>query len=478
MSKFVLKAIAAAALAATGVSSFAAVTISASPVVPVAFAKEITGTAPITLANPANALDLTSAIGYTMSNGEVRTVRFELPAGNTFAAGATVTTSLPALVAGAINGLGTNVITFSVTANGAVIPSATTITITGDRTVTSTAATVTASYGLYDQPSQGIAGGATGRITGNTAPVSYITFANSYEVVATAVNAIADVSATPTAFGKFVAQAAPSPNSTATAVLGSLEYKLVGTVPLKANGTAVALADLMAVGAAGTKLVVTGDFSQAANAAAPLFTGAALNRVFLSATQNCATVDVAASAVDATTATFNVGAAATTANKWVCYTPNGGAIPVASYTSSLNAVSATPASYTVSNIASVIGAISRNGTELQAPLFQVTPGYVSRFVLTNTGSSLANYTVVVRGEAGATLATGTLSGTISAGSMRVFDASTILTSVTGGVGAGAPRAFAVFTVDRPTSEIQGAYQVVNPTTGAVSQSVLIRPGTN
>lgn len=478
MSKFVMKAVAAAALAVTGVSSFAAVTISANPVVPVVYAKEVTGAAPITLVSNAGSLDLVTALGYTMSPGEVRTVRFELPAGATFAAGSTVNTSLPALVPGAINGLGTNVITFSVTANGVAVPAATTITITGARTVTSTAANITAQYGLYDQPSQGIAGGATGRITGNAAPVPYISFANSYEVVAVPAGAVADVSA-PTAFTRFT-------GGGVTANLGTLDYKLVNTVPLRAvDGLPITLNDLHAGGANGTKLVVTGDFSLAANANGT-FTGDALNRVYLSNTANCTAVSDNADTVTATSATFDVGPLATTANTILCYAPRatGGnvvaPIPVSGYAASLNAVSAAPANYAVANVAAAVGSISRNGTELQSPLVQITPGYVSRIALTNTGNVLGNYTIVVRGESGAVLTTTAagLTGTIAPGSVRVFDVSSFLTLVTGGVSNGAPRAFVTISIDRPNNDIQGVYQIVNQTSGAISNSNLIRPGLN
>jgi hypothetical protein len=488
MSKFVFKAIAAAALVVTGASSFAQVTISANPAVPVTFAREITGTAPITLTNVGGALSLVTSLNYTMSPGEVRSVRLELPTGNTFAAGSTVTVNNGG-TAGAINGLGTNVITFPITAPAGGLVATTTITVDGNRTITNTAANVTAEYGLYDAPASAVNKNTTFRIT-SVGPAAYINFAASQVVNATPLSQVADVASTGSAFTRFVAGNGISGVTNVVANLGTLDYRLVtlaGTVstnpvPFTIAGAPVTLTNLNATGANGTKLAITGDFTGAANADGT-FTGAALGRVFLAPDAGCAVVSVAASAVTATTATFNVGDVATTPNPALCYAPraaNGSTVaPIvaSAYSASLNTVAAS-AAYTLTNIAAAVGSITRNGTELQAPLFQTTPGYVSRFVLTNTSAVDGNYTIVVRGESGAVLGTANLTGVIPANSMRVFNSSDILTSVTGGVGNGAPRAFAVITVDRPTNTIQGMYQVVNPTSGAVSQTPLLRPGTN
>ena len=41
-----------------------------------------------------------------------------------------------------------------------------------------------------------------------------------------------------------------------------------------------------------------------------------------------------------------------------------------------------------------------------------------------------------------------------------------------------PRATLVVTVAGPTNQIQGLYQIVNPANGALSNHVMVRPGTN
>lgn len=473
MKKFKLNAVAAIAASVAAGSSFAAVNIDAGTAAPVTVAKEIiaTAAAPVTLTNLANALDIVSKVGYSLSNGEVRYVRVEL-ANGVFTT-ASVTSSNANAALGVVNGVGTSVIYFSLTAGvGGIDGTVDTLTIAGTRDISGTASNVTVSFSVYDQPSQAQSGGVTGRIVDKSGK-AYINFQSGYSAAATAGSAIADVEASP-AFTTFTSAAT-------TAKIGAVDYKLAvapqaPTAIIKADGTAVTLADLMATGASGTKLVITGDFTASANSNGT-YTGAALNRVFLGTTADCATANlaVAASTVTATTATFNVGATATTANTNVCYAPRATvAIPASTYTGSLNAVSATPATYSLAatNLGSV-GEITRNGTELQAPLFQTTAGFVSRFFLTNTGSAAAPVTVTVQGETGNTLTTGTLSYTIPANGSLEIPAATVLTAATG-----APRATAVFSIARPTKQIQGVYQIVNQTSGAVSNMPLLRPGTN
>ena len=158
----------------------------------------------------------------------------------------------------------------------------------------------------------------------------------------------------------------------------------------------------------------------------------------------------------------------------LCYNVgNTVAIPAGSYTAS---VTLTPASSavtlgTVSPIAA--GTIVHNGTVLQAPWFTTYSGYISRFFLTNTGVNPAPYTTQVLTEAGITAAAGAgASGTVPAGATLEVDA-TALTTLTGGT-----RGTVVFNVAGPNQDIQGAYNVVNATTGSITVSPMIRPGTN
>ncbi|MFH1600098.1 MAG: hypothetical protein ABIH12_07490, partial [Pseudomonadota bacterium] len=121
-----------------------------------------------------------------------------------------------------------------------------------------------------------------------------------------------------------------------------------------------------------------------------------------------------------------------------------------------------------------LGVITRNGTELQAPLAQIPGGWLSRLVLTNTGSQDREYEIAVMGETGTTISTGNLTGIVEAQSTLVVDLDTVLTGFTGGL----PRATLNVTVAAPNRTIQGLYQIVNPDSGSISNHVMVRPGSN
>ncbi|MBW8311410.1 MAG: hypothetical protein K0M64_05185, partial [Rhizobium sp.] len=120
-----------------------------------------------------------------------------------------------------------------------------------------------------------------------------------------------------------------------------------------------------------------------------------------------------------------------------------------------------------------LGAKTRNGTELQAPLAQVPANYLSRLVLTNTGSQDRPYEVAVFGETGNVISTANLTGTVPADGTQVVDLTSVLTGFTA-----APRATLNVTISGPNSQIQGLYQIVNPDSGTISNHVMVRPGSN
>lgn len=477
MKKFSRKIVATAvAMVAGSGSALAAVNIDAATPAPAVFASEIVASsaAPVDLTNAATLTDLTTAIGYALSNGEVRYVRVEVT-NATFRAGTTAAISTAGAAVGAVNGIGTSAIYFSVTAPAAGILTTDTITVPANLRITGTSSNVTVTYSLYDQPSQAASGGATGRIV-NKADKPFVSFAASQRVVFTSANDTINVEANP-AFTTFLTGA----GNVRRTNLGTINYALAAAVPNTAAGAAITLANLNAVGATGTKLNVTGDFTGAANSDGT-YTGAALNRVYLSANADCSTVDLAVSTVTATVATFNVGATATTANQNLCFAPRlatgntnfASALPEATYTVALAPVSAAPATYAVSAISATGSSVlTRNGTTLQAPLVQVPSGYIARFVLTNTGTVAAPYSGTVTAGAGSTVASnGSLSGSIPAGGQVIIEGADMPTFT------GTPRGFATFFISRPSAQVQGLYQIVNPTTGSVSNTVMVRPGTN
>lgn len=441
------------------------VVISDTTPVPVLYAKEINASvdAPVTLTNGSGDLNLSTVLGHSLSSGEVRYARIECPAHIIFAAGSAAVASSAANM-GAINGLGTNAIFFSITATNANTTATSTITVNGNRSISSSA-DATCTYGLYDQPSQALAGGTTGRIA--TRSGSYITFNTSYTLTGTALGAVANVQAAPS-FTRFVS-ATPT-NSVDRAAIGTATFALRSPAPRIADGSTVTLATLLA---AGSHHSVAGDFSAAANADGS-YTGAALNRVYFSSTADCSVVSTPASTITASSARFDTGAAAV-AGLSLCYAPRTGvAIPASTYTQTFNAVSAAAATYTVNKLGPLdLGSITRNGTQLQASFVQVPAGWLSRIVLTNTGSTARPYTITALTEDGSTVVLGTAAtGSVPARGTIVLNTADIASFT------GVPRGALNVNVAGPDNSIQGLYQIVNATTGAVSNTVMVRPGTN
>ena len=470
------KVLAVAVVGALFAGNASAVNLSAATPAPAYYAKEIIagpGAAAVTLTTTA---PLQWDVGYNFSDNEVRYARVECSGNFAFDPASVVTSSVPGVVNfGSVNGLGTNVLTFSVTSIAPNVQEAHVFSVNGSHDITSTSSNVSCTVGLYDQPSQAQAGGNAGLITNSVSSGTYLAFAPSYRFVTDPMQAIADVEADPS-FTTFTGGALTAP--LAGWVYGLADPDGVAgpqTATLDIDGTPITLADLMATGATGTKITVTGDFALAANANGT-FTGAALNRVFVATDDTCVTpVLAAANTLNGTTATFNVGATALPAGATFCVTNRAGnAIAAADYTATLNAVSAAPAVYAVSNIGPRdSGSIIRNGTELQAPLAQVPAGWLSRMVLTNTGGIARPYTIRVMGENGNTISTANLGGTVPANGTTVVDLNTVLTGFTA-----APRATLVVTVAGPNAQIQGLYQIVNPDKGSISNHVMVRPGTN
>lgn len=465
---------------------------------PVSIASEvvINSTAGTAFTNT-GALNIVTNTGYSFSGGEVRYVRIECSPNVIFAqnTSATVTNSAGGITGpsiGAINGRGTNAISFSITADPASglpatvndsatppVAQPTRINILGDRLLTSNAP-ATCTYGLYDQPSQAAQGGTAGRIA--TFSNSYLTSASSYLLTVIAEGATADVEATPS-YANFVSTNVAGDS---IANLGQVYFNtrqgvtsVTGLGPAQAqpigiSGTGTSLAALLDANSTHT---ITGDFSQAANANGT-FTGAALNRVYFATAASCTTAgSIPATTVSATSATFRTGAAAVP-GLYLCYAPRtagSAAIPTSSYVQNFTAVSSNPTAFSVANVGPrAHGDIVRNGTSLQAQLVQVPAGWTSRIVLTNTGSVARPYTIAAQTEAGISAAAGSAAtGTIPANGTIVLNTADIVT-FTGGL----PRGTLNVTVAGPDKQIQGLYQIVNGATGSIANTALVRPGTN
>ena len=449
--------------AGSGVAPIAqGVQLDAVPGAPVIYAEEIIASpgSPVTLLNPAGDLNLSANLGYSFSIGEVRYARFECDNGLAFDAGSTaVYDGAGSAGLGAINGLGNSAMHFSITANDNNVTASDRLVITGDRQITGTN-DVNCTYSLYDFPSQAAAGGAAGRVYTVSGP--YIRFAPSYALEVDAEgNPIANVESNDPAYSEFVG--GPPTNDVLLGRIGAFTYGEVQDVtgavqPLTPAGPAITLADLMD---ADTALIFAGDFSAASD-------------VFFSPLADCSVNIQSADDFSGIEAVFTIGSNATLAHQ-LCFATDGVAIPVSEYTVALDAVPAAPTVYAVTDLGPLdLGVITRNGTELQAPLAQIPGGWLSRLVLTNTGTQDREYEIAVMGETGTTISTNNLTGIVEARSTLVVDLDTVLTGFTGGL----PRATLNVTVAAPNRTIQGLYQIVNPDSGSISNHVMVRPGSN
>lgn len=470
----------------------AQVVISNPTPVPVTFASElVVPGAGLTLNNtsttpPAVAghLNLVTALRYSFSPGEVRHARIECTPNIRFVTGSEVSftpgaTGETASI-GAVNGIGTNAIHFSITAGSTAPTAAATLTVNGDRIVTNTAGG-SCTYSLYDQPSQAANGGPTGLIT--TVTGAYIAFAPSYTfTVPLTETATASVEANPS-FTGFVAAGGTSATTARLA-----QFSTAHVANRLASGAAIAaLSDLMV---APVHITVTGDFSAAAEAppAAP-FGAAALTRVWIAAPGNACSVTtgrINADLLSATSARFTIPTPFALSAQNLCFQPRAGVtIPTSTYSAVFTPTAAS--GFVTPPIGPrSAGEIIRDGTQLQAPLVQTPTGFISRIVLTNTGTlarpATWNFRPATGGSASEanTTYTGATTGTLNVpanGSIVVSLVDVLGTAATT-FGGTPPRGVFTVNVAGPNSQIQGLYQIVNPANGAISNHVMVRPGSN
>ncbi len=104
-------------------------------------------------------------------------------------------------------------------------------------------------------------------------------------------------------------------------------------------------------------------------------------------------------------------------------------------------------------------------TPLVVPWFTTFPGYVSRFVFVNRSAQTAPFTVQILPEMGNTATLNVTSGVIAAQSMYVLDASSVVSHF-----SAATRAGAVFQFSTSVGNIDALYNVVNPSSGVVSNT--------
>lgn len=468
MSKHVLKSVALAvgALVSSAAMS-AAVDLDAASPTPVRYANELMISV-ATLLEDGAAADQTATAAFGASFGVDVTayVRIEVAGG--------VLTGTPSFAVAGSNGAatvsvaqsGTGYIIYAVTpATGGNLVSANLATFDTDTgasagvTVT-TKDGVTLRYRLFETLTAAVNPTGTNTLK-DTGAKSYIAFSNAFSTTLTTVSAVADVAASPS-YTLFVG--AP----TNIKPLGTVTFALASRA--LANGSVIALTDIFS----GTNTFTSaGSFVLARNDDLT-YTGSALTRVFLHTAADCTSgTSVSAATLSATTATFNRTAAQLTGTLTQCVQAEGTPeISPSSYTIAVNYVENTGYAVTDMTTAS-LGNITRNGVRMVAPLVNQPAGWFSRLVMTNTGSGARDYTISYLTEEGTTIVvTGAgNSGTLAAGKTTLINLPAV-TTITPGAGLGV-RASLVVTVNAPQSEIDGLYQIVNPTGGAISNYILV-----
>src|SRR5690606_10138621 len=303
-------------------------------------------------------------------NGEVRYGRFECTTNMTMDNVTLDGTGAPNVALGAINGEGTSALFFSMTGNG-VASEDDVIAIAADNTLED-GGNVNCAFSIYDQPSQAQAGGATGRIyTTGFEPVIERASGFVFEHDASAARvAVADVESAGGAYLDFTGFDSSFGNLTFEPVTGVLNIA----------GAQISLADIFAPT---TTVLFEGDLRAAFDPTCPIW----------SLTQSFCPMDVEGNVE--TFDAFLVEGSGGFQYWWSGDTQ----IVESEYTATLDAV-ANP-DYEVADVGPIfVGEIVRNGTQLQAPLAQVPGGWLSRIVLTNTGSADRPYELSIMGEAG------------------------------------------------------------------------------
>ena len=461
-NKFALKTSVAVVLGALSAVANAQVDLDASAPVSVKYASEANiSTSGTTLFDGGNAQRAVVTLGASLGTDVTGYVRVDLAGGN-FVCSPTFDINAggsPANTVLSSGGNGTNFAIFAVSPiTGAALIGTSSGTI--DTASASTCGVrvtdksgVAMTYRLFESLTNAANPSSTNTLKTRSG-VSYVAFTPALSVTSTSVNgATADVGATNGAYTNFTPTGVKSLSSIAITEPGAL---------LPATGLVATDGDIAASGV----VTVTGDFQGVRNSNGT-YTGAALNRVYLSSGVDCSTTSAAATALSATSATFTsiAGADLAAASRQLCFTPEGTQeLQASTYTGVLDLTAQT--GFTVTDPSLNIGAVTRNGITAVAPLVQIPTGYLSRLVLVNRGSSSRVYTVTAVSESGVTL---TLSGAAAGGTLAANQTSIIdlPALISGGI-----RGSLVVTVNAPQSQVDLLYQVVNPTAGSVSNMLL------
>jgi hypothetical protein len=403
-------------------------------------------------------ISVASKLGFGVSAGATRFIRYD------FGNAELITSSLIGtnLVAGTAfaNGtivqggaVGDNYVIYQVTADTSGNAASNSLTLTfsaADLKVLATSSPVTVKYSLHETGTSAQTALGAGTAVLYTKSGNLATFAAGLKYSVTPNDSVASVNQ---AFKKFTTNS-PSP---VLAKLGDITYD-VATAYKPTTGLAVALSDLVTT----ATLTIAGDFS----AVDTTVNGG----IFTSTAADCLTPGVAGAMVTGNaSATITVDTTALAASSIVCYAITGTTVvPAQSAITSALTVLTKPSTSTAASVAAqTLGTISHDGTTMVAPLAQVPTGWISRLVLNNSGTVARDYTVTALGETGNTI---TLTGAAASGTIQpgttVIDLAALMTAT------GAPRSGLKVVVTAPQTEIDGLFQIVNGTSGSISNHVL------
>lgn len=482
-------ALAVAGAFAYGQASAAPVDLDASStaVVPAKYASEIANGSNLAVGASAD-LQAKATFGFTTPNAQVVYIRYDLDAGAKFVQAAPKLCLADSTAAGAAtitavsapNAANANYVIFAVTPSTANVGILGTANVLFDpsnssgacATASNTAATF-ANSGTAATNTINVASQATVNLrmrvyTDAIAAVNatsstlkdvtnkYITFTKGVNVSSTGTGAVADVNATPNAYGKFLTVG--TTNTTAnTAALSNIAIAPVAGVAL-ADGSAVTLAAMVN----SFNVSVSGDFSGL------MANGFGFSTLATGATSPLANVSTVA---NGTATSNNVTLAALAASPYLTFqTLANGSMAVAesTYAGTLT-LNPNGNSYTFAPVTLNIGSITRNGVTLVAPLAQKRDAWIGRLALTNLGTSDRTFAITGITDVGnsVTLNSNLSTGTLKANSLTAIDLSQLMTFP-----GATTRATLKIVVNAPKEQITGAYQFGSSVTGNVTNHVL------
>jgi len=476
MKKFVLKAAVLAIGALAGVSAFAAVDLT-NPT-PLKYANEATVSGTTLLSAVAGgavaAQTATHPFGASLGTDVTAYVRVDIT-GGAFNGNPTIAVNDSgggaALVSVAQTGAGYVIFAVSPAA-GENLVSTEVLTITTDTDIATAASGVNVTskagvklqYRLYETLTAAANPGSSFSLKDSGA-VSYIAFANALTTTVSSLTKTADVASSPS-YSAF---------TSATTALAKVTVAVDNTVALLTGAQATAaglLTDDSDVSFAGTFAFLKG-------AAETYATAGVKARLYLNDDADCsagAKTVAAATTVTASSAVFeDVAAADLVQDNWLCMTAEGtNEITTGTYTADVDFDP--QASYTVTDVSGqAAGEIKRNGVRMVAPITNQPAGWYSRLIITNSGTTNRDYTVTAVSEDGKTVSlTGAAAqGTVNAGKMVTIDLDQLVSVALSPAPANqGVRYSLVITVNAPQSEIDGAYQSSNGTTGSITNYVL------